>query len=289
MLQGDDKLRECRAEEKNRKPVNRNISNKKKKSSYRKKHRRVAITRLMILLIFVISLGLYYFKPEEKILGDASSGEDNTAAAESLEEPKTESQSKKDKWTSIFNSTDKGSKNILLVNRDNLLKSNYVPENLVDVKINFSPDATDEERLMTKESADALVKLVNGAEKDGVYLYGLSGYRSYGTQENLYNYNLSTQGYDYANQYVAKAGASEHQAGIAMDLATATGWITEDCVEAVWLKNNAYKYGFIVRYEKGKEKVTGYSYEPWHIRYVGAKIAKEIYTKGITLEEYCGE
>lgn len=284
-------MREYKDGDRNKKPISKKNhnqkSNHKKKVSHRKKHRRIALTRLMILLIFVISLGLYYFKPEEKILGDTNEVEGSTVKGDTGEEQKTEKEPKKDKWSPIFNSSDKSSKDILLVNRENLLKRNYVPEDLVNVKINFSPDSTEEERLMNKVAAEALVKLVNGASKEGVYLYGLSGYRSYGTQEDLYNYNLETQGYDYANQYVAKPGASEHQSGLSMDLATATGWITEDCVEAIWIKNNAYKYGFIVRYEKGKEEVTGYSYEPWHIRYVGEKAAKEIYTKGITLEEYC--
>ncbi len=139
---------------------------------------------------------------------------------------------------------------------------------------------------MTKESANALEELVDAASKDGVYLYGLSGYRSYKTQKNLYEYNVETQGKSYSDKYVAKPGASEHQLGEAMDLASSSGWISEGCPEANWIANNAYKYGFIVRYESGKEDITGYNYEPWHVRYVGSEMSEKIYNDGITLEEF---
>ncbi len=71
-----------------------------------------------------------------------------------------------------------------------------------------------------------------------------------------------------------------------MDLATSSGWISEGCPEANWIANNAYKYGFIVRYESGKEDITGYNYEPWHVRYVGSEMSEKIYNDGITLEEF---
>lgn len=176
--------------------------------------------------------------------------------------------------------------NILLVNKGHVLSKDYVPANLVNVDIEFLQEATDEERHMTKESAEALKELVQGAAADGIYLCGLSGYRSYETQENIYSYNLKTQGADHTASYVAKAGASEHQLGEAMDLAASWGWIYEGCDEAIWIANNAYKYGFIVRYESGKEETTGYNYEPWHVRYVGKEVAKKIYESNLTLEDY---
>jgi len=174
----------------------------------------------------------------------------------------------------------------VVVNKSYVLTSNYKPKDLVSVKINFLPEVTEEERYMTAESAKAVEEMVDAASKDRVYLYGLSGYRSYETQKNLYEYNVETQGKSYSDKYVAKPGASEHQLGEAMDLATSSGWIYEGCPEANWIANNAYKYGFIVRYEAGKEDITGYNYEPWHVRYVGNEMAEKIYNDGITLEEF---
>ena len=174
----------------------------------------------------------------------------------------------------------------VVVNKSYVLTSNYKPKDLVSVKINFLPEVTEEERYMTAESAKAVEEMVDAASKDRVYLYGLSGYRSYETQKNLYEYNVETQGKSYSDKYVAKPGASEHQLGEAMDLATSSGWIYEGCPEANWIANNAYKYGFIVRYESGKEDITGYNYEPWHVRYVGNEMAEKIYNDGITLEEF---
>ncbi|MEG2935391.1 MAG: M15 family metallopeptidase [Clostridium sp.] len=176
--------------------------------------------------------------------------------------------------------------NIMLVNKTYMLEDKFVPKDMVRVDIDFLPDATEEEHYMTKEAARALKKLVNGAAKDGVILTGLSGYRSYETQRTLYNYNIEVNGQNYADRYVAPPGGSEHQLGEAMDLATQWGWITEGCPEAQWIAANAHQYGFIVRYESGKEDITGYNYEPWHVRYVGIQTAQKIYEESLTLEEY---
>lgn len=176
--------------------------------------------------------------------------------------------------------------NVLLVNRTHRLNSEYVPDDLVKVDINFLPESTEEEHYMKSEAAAALKDMVEGAAEDNIILTGLSGYRSYDTQKNLYQYNVQTQGASYADDYVAKAGASEHQLGEAMDIATASGWITEGCAEAEWIAENCYKYGFIVRYQRDKEDITGYSYEPWHVRYVGKKLAEKAHESGKTLEEF---
>lgn len=175
---------------------------------------------------------------------------------------------------------------VILVNKNYLLNAEYIPKDLVKVDIEFLPESTEEEKYMTEEAAEALRKLVEGAAEDGIILKGLSGYRSYETQRTLYNYNVEVNGKEYADNYVAPPGGSEHQLGEAMDLGTQWGWITEGCPEAQWMAMNAYRYGFIVRYESGKEDITGYNYEPWHIRYVGKQLAEELYNNNITLEEY---
>ena len=123
-----------------------------------------------------------------------------------------------------------------------------------------------------------------------IYLSGVSAYRSYKTQKALFDYYVKRDGYAKARTYSAIPGTSEHQTGLAIDVSGSNGkCAAASCFantkEASWLKKNCGKYGFIIRYPKGKEKITGYKYEPWHLRYVG-NISTPIQTNGITLEEY---
>lgn len=169
------------------------------------------------------------------------------------------------------------------VNKLRNLDSDYEPESLVVPNVRSIVSSS--RIMMRQEAATALEDLFLGAENDGVYLYAVSGYRSYDYQASIYN--------PYSG-YSAPPGASEHQLGLAMDLSTSYyggELVTEFgySVEGQWVKENAHKYGFIVRYLEGKEDITGYYYEPWHIRYVGVDLATELYNKGITLEEYYGE
>jgi D-alanyl-D-alanine carboxypeptidase len=143
---------------------------------------------------------------------------------------------------------------------------------------------------MRKESAIALEKLFFLAKQDGIVLHAISGFRSEKYQQSVYRRNVETQGQLQADKVSAKPGHSEHQTGLTMDVSADSVNNTLETqfaktAEGTWLKNNAHRAGFIIRYLKGKEHITGYSYEPWHIRYVG-EIAKDIYEKNITLEEY---
>ncbi|MDT8716802.1 M15 family metallopeptidase [Clostridium sp. 19966] len=177
--------------------------------------------------------------------------------------------------------------NLILVNKENQLPSNYIPNDLVKVNINFYKTAADEEKHMRKEAAKALEALFNSASKDGIILYGVNGYRSYSTQKALYKEEMQKNGKDYAEEYVAKPGDSEHQTGLAMDV-TNKNYSTsfETTKEGRWLAKNCYKFGFIIRYPLNKQETTGYNYEPWHIRFVGIDAAKYIFDKGLVLEEY---
>lgn len=121
----------------------------------------------------------------------------------------------------------------------------------------------------------------------GLDLSLISGYRSYKTQEGLYNKYVKKDGEKEANTYSAKPGQSEHQTGLSFDVGS-TDRSFEDTSEAKWLEENAHLYGFIVRYPKGKTDVTGYIYEPWHIRYLGKETAKKVKESGLSLEEYLG-
>lgn len=142
---------------------------------------------------------------------------------------------------------------------------------------------------LTKETLSAFEKMKSAAKKDGLTLYIASGFRSYARQKTIYNNYVSRDGRKAADTYSARAGYSEHQTGLAFDLNNVSSAF-DNTKEAKWLSSNCYKYGFILRYPKGKENETGYIYESWHFRYVGEELAKKLYNDGnwITLESYFG-
>lgn len=157
---------------------------------------------------------------------------------------------------------------IMLVNKTYSIPSDYAPG-------------------LVPEAYSAFLNLKEAASNNGFDIELISGFRSYETQTGLYNNYVATYGQAEADTFSARPGTSEHQTGLAMDV----GWIDDsygDTPSGIWLANNCYKYGFIIRYPKGKESITGYKYEPWHIRYLGVDIAKEVYESGLCLEEYLG-
>ena len=125
------------------------------------------------------------------------------------------------------------------------------------------------------------------AEFDGIELWIQSGFRSYYTQEIIYNNYVSMDGVESADTYSARPGYSEHQSGLAADINNPDESFNGTAA-AEWLKNNCYKYGFIIRFPEGKEAYTGYIYESWHVRYVGKEWARKITESGKSLEEYFG-
>jgi len=180
---------------------------------------------------------------------------------------------------------------LVLVNKQYGLPENYKPSDLVYPNVPFTFTEKIDKRKLREEAAKALEQLFAGAREDGISLLGVSAYRSYKTQNNLYDYYVHKDGEQAAETFSAIPGHSEHETGLAIDVTGGDGrCAAEDCFadtkEAKWLADHAPEYGFIIRYPKGKEQITGYKYEPWHIRYVGKKAAKEIKKKGITLEEY---
>ena len=142
---------------------------------------------------------------------------------------------------------------------------------------------------LTSTTQSAFDKMNADAKSLGLNLWIASGYRSYATQKRLYNNYVSSDGKEAADTYSARPGYSEHQTGLAFDLnSVEESFANTD--EGKWVKDNCYRYGLIIRYPKGKESVTGYIYEPWHLRYVGVELATKLYNNGdwITLEEYFG-
>lgn len=179
----------------------------------------------------------------------------------------------------------------VLVNKQFSLPSSYEPTDLVYPDIPFTFAEKIEKRKMRTVAAEAIEKLVAGANKDGINLAGVSAYRSYATQKSLFQRYVLKDGEEKAKTYSAVPGTSEHETGLAIDVSGSDGkCAAEDCFggtkEANWLEKHAQEYGFIIRYPKGKEKITGYQYEPWHIRYVGADKAKDMVAKKVTMEEY---
>ncbi len=156
---------------------------------------------------------------------------------------------------------------ILIVNKKYSLPSNYGGEDRV--------------------ANSALKDLQRAASEEGYSLELISGYRSYSTQNAIYNNYIKRWGQEYTDTVSARPGHSEHQTGLAFDVGKLNTNFGQT-KEGIWLKENCYKYGFIIRYLKGKEEITGYAYEPWHIRYVGIDSATEIMLNNLTLEEYLG-
>ncbi len=137
------------------------------------------------------------------------------------------------------------------------------------------------------EAQSAFDEMAEGAAKDGIKLYIASGFRSYDYQAGLYQRYVERDGAEMADTYSARPGHSEHQTGLAFDLNEISDAFA-GTPEAEWLAEHAHEYGFIIRYPADKEDITGYSYEPWHVRYLGKEIAEKVYESGLCLEEYLG-
>lgn len=160
-------------------------------------------------------------------------------------------------------------KGVMIVNKTYSLPASYNPNGLLP------------------ETKTAFAELQEAAKAEGYTLTSASDFRSYETQETLYNNYVARDGKEQADTFSARAGHSEHQSGYTIDVNYA-GDAFNTTPEAKWLADNCWKYGFIIRYPLGKEKETGYKYESWHIRYVGKEMAKKIYDSGLCLEEYFG-
>ena len=179
----------------------------------------------------------------------------------------------------------------VLVNRAFLLPEDYVPSALTIPDIPFDTTVVTEKNNLRGEAAMQIEKLFEAAKKKKIELTGVSGYRSYVRQKSVFEQSAADHGREHADKYCAIPGSSEHQTGLAIDVSTPEiGNVLEvsfaDTKAGKWLDKNSYKYGFVVRYPKGKQKITGYNYEPWHLRYVGLKTADYLYENKLTLEEF---
>ena len=182
--------------------------------------------------------------------------------------------------TTIYNPTSYD----FLVNKNNKLTSDYVPNDLEPIDIKYSC----KDKYLRHEARINFEKLSKEAKKKGFNIIAVSTYRSYEYQDKLYNNYVLDKGAYYANMASARAGHSEHQTGLAVDVADKSLEYDnfENTKEFDWMKNNAHKYGFILRYPKASFHITGFKHEPWHYRYVGIDIATYIYKNNLTFEEY---
>ena len=276
---------------------------------------------IFLLLIIVIGLSIFYIyndKPKETIEKKASSTslkkkkiikEDSfTKECKKLNYCKTDLRERYEKYQdehkdlsfedvvtyvnlnldySFYTHTEKTpllNKETILVNKYLYLGSDYIPENLEDIPTEYSRSGMK----LVNIAKDKFVSMAKQAKADGYPIYAMSSYRSYEYQVNLYNRYAASDGVEAADTYSARAGYSEHQTGLCADVYDGKIDYTnfEKSKSFTWMQENAHKYGFILRFPKGKEHITGYQYESWHYRYVGEKIATYIHENNITFEEY---
>lgn len=166
----------------------------------------------------------------------------------------------------------------ILVNKYHKLPDDYEPNDLVNLG---SPSYK-----LRKPAAEAFQELTTAAKQDNVIFYPFSAYRSYQTQNGLYSAYKARDGEKEADTYSARPGFSEHQLGLAVDVRSSnlTNNLTSEHYK--WMENNSYKYGFIIRYPKGKQHITQFIEEPWHIRYLGVELATKVHNSNLTYDEY---
>ena len=173
---------------------------------------------------------------------------------------------------------------MIVVNKKNKFDNQLLLEELVSVPRQYHGSNGKEYRL-NKELLKNFEIMYNTAKKENINLNIISAYRSRDYQNRLYKNSVSKRGLAYTNKYIARPGYSEHETGLAIDV-NRIKLSFEKTKEYRWLRDNSYKFGFILRYPKGKEEITGYSFEPWHYRYVGVDVASVIHKEDLTLEEY---
>lgn len=173
---------------------------------------------------------------------------------------------------------------LVWVNKYKKLDDKYAPNDLEKISAECSTD----EGYLRKEAKEAFEDLCAASVADGQSILASSAYRSYDDQQSVWDTYMNLYGSSYTYGYVAKPGYSEHQTGLAIDVSSGKFPDSKFAYTSdyTWTINNAYKYGFILRYGENQENITGYNSEPWHIRYVGAKVATHIYNQDITFDEY---
>ena len=237
---------------------------------------------LKIAGYYTIMDGVYGSGTEGKLIEFQNSVDGLEANGEYNQGTKSELQKIRDEKSAPNSGGD-----LVLINKEYYLPSTFIPDDLREVNVRKSKSIQ-----LVSHVAEKTEEMFADAEKDGLIMYLASGYRSFSYQEGIFNRRVANKGLESTLKIVAMPGQSEHQTGLAIDITSeAMGYGLEQSFdqqpEFEWMINNCYKYGFILRYRKGKEDITKYVYEPWHYRYIGdIELAKYIMDNELVLEEY---
>ncbi len=187
-------------------------------------------------------------------------------------------------WMDNERDADISKNELMLVNRIYGLSKDYEPEDIIDVPSKYAYSG----KKISESIMEDIISLISAGKEAGYTFVVSDGYRSYSEQEKIYNSYVSSYGQSEADEIVARPGHSEYQTGLSFDLMPYNKVYEDPKIseEYLWLKDNAYKYGFIFRYETGKEDLTGFKASTWRLRYVGVSAATLIYNENITFEEY---
>ncbi|MBR2304283.1 MAG: D-alanyl-D-alanine carboxypeptidase family protein [Ruminococcus sp.] len=238
-----------------------------------RQNRIIAFCALVTVIMIIISVVVYRHQVNSTKAAESSSAvsaeaKSKTKKTDSKAESSSQAEQKEQESTHKIEQNNGMTfvDDILIVNKTYSLPADYDPG-------------------VSQVALNAFNEMAEAAAADGISLWINSGYRSYQEQEELYNGYASERGTDSADEVSSRPGHSEHQTGLAFDV-NDTSFSFENSPEADWLAEHCPEYGFIIRFPDGKEKYTGYTYEPWHIRYLGTKLAEEITKSGLSLEEY---
>lgn len=242
------------------------------------KKRWVICSFIMVIAVVTI-IGIQYIHYKESKNQEVNSGIDFPKEQETI--------ARREGDIAIVNNPDSI---LVLVNKKRSLPDAYEPKDLVIPNVRFSYTGNYEKKKMRKEAARALEEMFQQADEERIFLFAVSGFRSFQRQQALHTIYTHQDGEAKTAMSSAVPGTSEHQTGLAIDITSQSANFQLDdsfgnTKEGKWLAHNAHKFGFIVRYDKDKEHVTGYTYEPWHVRYVGNPHATYLYENQLTLEE----
>jgi len=246
------------------------------------KKKRLLIIALLVLLVLVIVFWIVY---PHKTKAPATDNTTKSSVAVAQTQPAGFDKSQY--------SVDTPGSPWWIVSRKRPLPDGYVPPDLVTPKVTLNSSKSASENTLRKDTAAAVEQLFAGAKAAGFAYMVASGYRSKAVQTTYYNNYVAQYGVAKADTFSARPGTSEHQTGMALDVSRSDRVLYLDQAfgndpAGQWLAAHSYEYGFIVRYPQGKDAITGYEYEPWHIRYVGIPLATELHKTGQTMEEFFG-
>ncbi len=233
--------------------------------------------RLLLIAVVLLVLALLAHQSPQPMLRPASPGKNQPTAAFDKKQ---------------FSLTDAASPWVIVNKQHPLSPANYSPADLVVPSVPLKDTRAASNMHVSQAMATGLQELFAAADNSGLHLLLSSGYRSYAYQVQVYGSIVAAQGQGSADEQSARPGYSEHQTGLAADVAP----LSRKCdlrqcfgqtPEGLWLADNAYKYGFIIRYPLDKQAITGYEYEPWHLRYVGVNLSTAMQRQhSSTLEEF---